>query len=377
MSKAASTRWGRQHGVLMREHIAHGPIPYFRKHVEKLMGPTFGKASPMVWPAIQTLVGRRVLKGLPDFSRETLQGLADGAQLDHQQFLDGCSMPDALCWIASRAMQVKSPGPAVAHRLSLGLGCTSAMAWGGATTDGKLVHARNFDYHGVGCWPKTAAVIFHEPDAGQRYVSVAAAGVPLGGVTAMNEAGLSLTVHQHMFTAETRLGGTPIGLVGDIIMREAKSLADAEEILRRHRPIGCWTYQNIADGHNKEVLCWEENPERQVAIRSEPGQETFGYANIYLDPELGDTEVNMYGSYWRHNMGRHRRANQLLEEAGRHAQRSGSGGDHRRHRRPLLPPARLDRHGHDRGLGGVPPRRRHGLGRRGRSTHQPRNLRAL
>jgi tetratricopeptide (TPR) repeat protein len=47
-------------------------------------------------------------------------------------------------------------------------------------------------------------------------------------------------------------------------------------------------------------------------VRGETG--TFGYANIYLDEELGKTEVSLYGSYWRHNEGRHRRANELLEE---------------------------------------------------------------
>jgi hypothetical protein len=224
-------------------------------------------------------------------------------------------MPDALLWLASRLMEWRAPGPAVAHRIALGLGCTSAIAWGDATRDGKLLHARNFDYHGVSCWPREAAVIFHEPERGQRYVSVASAGVALGGITAMNESGLTLTVHQHMFTDRAALGGTPIGVVGDIIMREARSLSDAEAILAAHKPVGCWTYL-ITDGKQKRVLCWEENPERHVAIRPAPERGVFGYANVYLDPELGETEVNLYGSYWRHNEGRHRRVNELL--AARH-----------------------------------------------------------
>ncbi|MCA9610083.1 MAG: hypothetical protein KC619_31015, partial [Myxococcales bacterium] len=228
-------------------------------------------------------------------------------------FLDGCTMPDALMWVTARMMGLKGNGPAVAHRIGLELGCTSAVAWGGATKDGALLHARNFDYHGVGCWPETKTVIFHDPDEGQRYVSVAAAGVALGGITAMNESGLSLTVHQHMFTDKTRLGGVPIGLVGDIVMREAKDLDDAQRILDAHTPIGCWTYV-VTDGHAKEVLCYEENPDRAVAHRYGAKDETtFGYANIYLDEKLGETEIDLYGAYWRHNEGRHRRANELLE----------------------------------------------------------------
>ncbi|HHH26741.1 MAG TPA: hypothetical protein ENK57_00090 [Polyangiaceae bacterium] len=305
---------GYQHGVLLADDIRRGPIPYFRAMVEKLIGKgALGPLSGLVYPALQTTIGRRVARRLPDFAVESLHGIADGAGLDRQTFIDGCTMPDSIMWVAARMMQFRGGGPATAHRIALELGCTSAVAWGDATQDGALLHARNFDYHGVGNWPQTKTVIFHEPDEGHRYLSVAAAGVALGGVTAMNSAGLSLTVHQHMFTDKTRLGGMPIGLVGDEIMRTASSLDEAQEILESHTPIGCWTYV-ITDGNTRQVLCHEENPDRDAPMRLGESESTFGYANIYLDPELGKTEKNLYGSYWRHNRGRHRRVNELLDE---------------------------------------------------------------
>jgi hypothetical protein len=130
----------------------------------------------------------------------------------------------------------------------------------------------------------------------------------------MNEAGLTLTVHQHMFTDRVRLGGTPIGIAGDLVMRHAKDLDDAERILASHTPIGCWTYV-VTDGKSRQVLCHEESPDRRVARRvgAGDGRSTFGYANIYLDPELGATELNLYDSYWRHNHARHARVNALLD----------------------------------------------------------------
>ncbi|MBZ0119361.1 MAG: C45 family peptidase, partial [Sandaracinaceae bacterium] len=303
---------GRQHGALLKDEIAQGPIPYYRTVVEKLLGRSaLGPLSPLAWTLLQRTVGRRVADRVPEFALETIRGLADGAGMPFEQFLDGCTMPDSVVWVASRAMTLKGHGPAVAHRLQLGLGCTSAVAWGEATKDGALLHARNFDYHGVGPWPRTKAVIFHEPDRGQRYVSVAAAGVGLGGITAMNEAGLTLTVHQHMFTDRAALGGVPIGIVGDVVMRDAESLEDARKILEEHRPIGCWTYV-VTDGKRREVMALEESPERKAVIRAE-GKNTFGYANIYVDRELGKTEVDYYGSYWRHNQGRYRAVHERLE----------------------------------------------------------------
>lgn len=305
---------GYQHGQALAEKIRRGPVPYFKQYLERVIGGAMkGPLSPVVWGLMRQVLGRRVLKQLPRFAHETLEGLAAGADLPLASLIDGYTMPDSFLWVASRMMQMQRPGPAIAHRLMLGMGCTSAIAWGDATEDGRLLHARNFDFYGVGPWPEAATVIFAQPDHGQRYVSVASAGVPLGGVTAMNEAGLTLTVHQHLFTDRARLGGVPTGLVGDIVMREAESLDDAEKILREQRPIGCWTYL-VTDGRTRQVLCFEENPDRKAVRRTGASASTFGYANVYLDEALGATEVNLYPSYWRHNANRHRRANALLEE---------------------------------------------------------------
>lgn len=304
---------GRQHGELLREWVGQGPLPYYRTYLERLVRTArMGPLADLVWPVLRRMVGRRVAAGLTDYAHETLRGLSDGSGLRWQDVLDACTMPDALLWAASRVMKLRRIGPAMHHRLQLGLGCTSAIAWGDATRDGRLLHARNFDYHGVASWTRTAAVVFHEPARGQRYVSVAAAGIPLGGATAMNEAGLTLTVHQHMFTDRAALGGTPVGLVGDEVMREASSLDEAEAILSRQRPIGCWTYL-VTDGRRREVLCWEEDPGLRARRRLGGEGGTFGYTNIYLDPALGKTERALYGSYWRHNAGRYRRAHEALQ----------------------------------------------------------------
>ncbi len=309
--KGSFYEMGEQHGALLSDEIRRGAIPYYRSYVERLMGKSLGPANKLIVPALQALVGKQVERAMPRFAVDTIRGIADGAGIPFAEFMGGCTLPDTLLWVAARLMQLKAPGPAVIHRLSLGLGCTSAIAWGDATKDGKLLHARNLDYHGVGNWPSNAAVLFHSPDEGQRYVSVSSAGVGLGGVTAMNSSGLTLTVHQHMFTDTTKLGGTPIGTVGDIVMRTATNLDEAEAILRSHTSIGCWTYL-ITDGKSREMLCFEENPKRQVAKRVRGESGTFGYANVYLDEELGETEINLYGSYWRHNEARHQRANHLL-----------------------------------------------------------------
>jgi len=311
---------GRQHGALLSHMVPEGPIPYYRTYVKRIVGGNRGVAAAA--GLVQKLVGARVRRAIPEQALEAMRGLADGAGLPREEVLQGCTMPDSLLWAAAKMMKVRRIAPAVQHRLALGLGCSSAIAWGRATEDGKLLHARNLDYHGVESWPRSSAVVFHQPDHGQRYVALSAAGVVLGGVTAMNEAGLTLAVHQHMFTDGTRLGGTPIGIVGDVIMRNATTLDEAEAILGAHRPIGCWTYV-VCDGNRREVLCWEENPRFQRSRRIRSDEQTFSYANIYFDGDLGATERDLYGSYWRANLGRQLRMRELL--GGRAAPLSADG----------------------------------------------------
>lgn len=321
--KGSFYEMGYQHGHLLKEHIPNGPINYFRYYLERIIsGSNVSFFAPIAYPLMRQFLAKRVARKMPDFAIESIRGLADGSGLPYQQIMDGCTMPDSLLAVVSQLMRFKKTAQAVDHRIALGLGCTSAVAWNGATTDGRLLHARNLDYYACKSWPTTSTVAFHEPEQGQKYVSACAAGVLMGGVTAMNEAGLSLTVHQHMFTDRARLGGVPIGLVGDEIMRKAENLDDAQKILGQQKPIGCWTYV-ITNAHTKEVLCWEENPERNAAFRYGPEDESFGYANIYLDKELGQTEKALYGSYWRHNTGRYRRVQELLKQ--HHGQLDATG----------------------------------------------------
>jgi hypothetical protein len=113
---------GRQHGSLLKDEVKDGPVPYYTRMVERLTGKSFGRAAPLLTTLVQRSVGARVGKGLPEFARETLHGIADGAGIDRAEFFRGCTMPDALVWVVSRMAQLRGEGPAVAHRLRLGIG---------------------------------------------------------------------------------------------------------------------------------------------------------------------------------------------------------------------------------------------------------------
>ncbi|MFW5921662.1 MAG: C45 family autoproteolytic acyltransferase/hydrolase, partial [Polyangiales bacterium] len=249
-----------------------------------------------------------------------IDGLADGAGIPRGALHRAVTMPETYLWVLQRALA--SRGAPLAPRYGVPLmGCTSALAWGQATRDGAMLHGRNFDYQGVGAWDTEQAVVFHRPDEGQPYVSVSAAGILFGGITAMNASGLTLVVHQHMASDAFELGGTPIGITGDDVMRHAETLDDARRILDDHTPTGCWTYV-IGSAKEQNVLCYEVTPSRRACFDADGG-DLFAYSNMYLHPEVAPTERLLYPSHWRNNAARWRRAGDLLR-----ARRGDIDADH-------------------------------------------------
>lgn len=304
---------GYQHGTMLREAIARGPLRSFSQYIERmfatgLLGPLGRPLGTAIGVGLGETVGRKIAKSFPPNVRRALDGLADGAGIPRKEVLRAVTMPETYLWLLHQYKRIVRPLPA--PRLGVPIfGCTSAFAWGKATTHGRLLHGRNFDYQGVGSWDREQAVVFHEPRGGQRYVSVTAAGILLGGITAMNESGLTLAVHQHVASDEMNLSGAPIGVIGDSIMRHARTLDDARRILDEHVPNAGWTYL-VSSARERSVLCYEVSPNRRQWFV--PEGDTFAYSNVFLSKAFEGRETFFYPTYWRNNVGRHRRASELL-----------------------------------------------------------------
>jgi len=303
---------GFQHGRALREAIARGPLPAFAKYVERTVTGTLGSVGAPVAKGIglglSETVGRSIAKKLPKEAHEALEGLADGAGIPRRELFRAVTMPETYLFLASQ--WIGRRGYAAAPRLAVPMfGCTSAIAWGSGTAHGRMLHGRNFDYQGVGSWDREQAVVFHRPRGGQRYVSITAAGILFGGITAMNESGLTLVVHQHLHSSDFALGGLPVGIVGDRVMRDARTLDDARRILDDHVPNGGWTYV-ITSARERAVLCYEVTAKRRAVVPITG--ERFAYSNVFLSRAFQDCEVHAYPTHWRNVVGRFHRANELL-----------------------------------------------------------------
>lgn len=299
-----------QHGALLREHIPRGPLPFFERYLEIfLRNSPLGPGAGWVAAALDAWTRRRLVSQMSPLMRATAAGLADGAGLPEQAVLRAYLMPDAVLHAMALFGRLTraplAPGCACPP-----LGCTSAVAAPERTERGKLLHARNMDFVGAGRWDAEPVVAFCHPEDGQPYVTLTSAGIAGGGITGMNQAGLTFAVHQH-FPADVDLDGEPVGLAGEQVLREARTLDEAVSILDKHHPVGGWTYV-LADA--KGAIAYEVAPGVRRIVEMDQG--LLGYANVYQHPDLRDAERGVYPAYVQANHARHQRVWRLLRAEG-------------------------------------------------------------
>src|SRR3989338_6048323 len=123
-------------------------------------------------------------------------------------------------------------------------------------TNLSFIHSCNpAKWHTCGC--KTN--IFQTSRSGSlKYIGFTTAGVPLGGITGVNEAQISVALHQH-YSKETSLQGHLPFVISEKILMEAENLTDALKILNDSHVNSSWAFV-VADGKTKDGFIYESAP---------------------------------------------------------------------------------------------------------------------
>jgi hypothetical protein len=182
-------------------------------------------------------------------------------------------------------------------------GCTSVI-WNSGPVS--VLHGRNLDYEGVGIWDANPLIVHIVPNEGLAHVAVTALGIPATGITAFNEAGLTLSIHQLTFD-DTQSSGTPLAVISAEVIRNARTIDDAIAIIRGFPRAGGWAYV-LSQGRDRAVV---EASANEVAIRrsSEP---FFYQTNHVSSPALMSREIFYSPGSW---LDSHERAETLARLA--------------------------------------------------------------
>jgi predicted choloylglycine hydrolase len=186
-------------------------------------------------------------------------------------------------------------------------GCTGFASWEG----GHLWCGRNFDWEAAPVFDEDRVLTLCEPDKGIPFVSLAWAGMA-GAVSGMNREGICISVNgaPSDLPAYAR---TPTCLVAREVLQYARTLAEAEAIIRRSEIFVSALFL-VGSRRDGRFIIVEKTP-TQTAIQPATTNHLV-QANHYLTPALKDLPINVKYMQVDTSLSRAARMEELLRAAG-------------------------------------------------------------
>ncbi|NIA69821.1 hypothetical protein HBA54_14550 [Pelagibius litoralis] len=172
-------------------------------------------------------------------------------------------------------------------------GCTGFAVPGALTRDGRLLHGRNLDadlFH----WNK-APVLSLLDETGEnagwhKYAAFGTAGLIYpGGISGLNDAGISVSLHQ-LSTTQFESGflfghGDICPFVQQRVLREAASVDEAVDLVKDSKHFAAWTIL-VSDAKTGQVCRIEMNGERVRVMKHE--DEAVPQTNHFLHHDMAE-----------------------------------------------------------------------------------------
>ncbi|ATH07253.1 hypothetical protein BIY24_04675 [Halobacteriovorax marinus] len=163
-------------------------------------------------------------------------------------------------------------------------GCTGFSASADFTVDGSHLHGRNFDTGFMGVFEKYPVVINHRNSEGVNYMGMSSAGLHYpGGISGMNEYGISISTHElrtknYKIKYKDRIGAVA-PYAANIILSKAKSLDEAITIAKRFGYFGAWSFL-VSDSKSGESASIEISGDIVRVAKRSSG--SMGQTNHFL-----------------------------------------------------------------------------------------------
>lgn len=283
----------RQHGELVRDIVKDTSVPYYAHRIDRTIQQMEAlRGHPLIQriarAGVASIVYKPYLKRMDETDANVLSAFADGAGIPRQDVFRALVLPDAGQWLLSKIFKRNKVWSGAFGSLPE-FGCTSFVA-SGARSELEWIHARNLDYDGYGIFDKYPAVVYFNPtDGGQRYVSFTSLGLHTAGITAYNESGIFMGLHQ-LYTADTTRFSPPVLLTTEKVIRDARTIDEAIGILRSAR-IGAGWIVVLSSHREKRAVAVEVNASG-VGVREMRG-DTLWATNVPETSHLKKSEINI------------------------------------------------------------------------------------
>jgi len=210
---------------------AHGEL-LGREIMEFLNGFLVGKRAKLFEKKVLPMIP--LMFRWPAHIREELEGMIEGVEK---------TLTEEERTVASLGRTLKIDDLKAFNTLGdwISLSCSTLSAWGASTVGGRTLVGRNFDFVLPEQALKAQLVIAHEPGPGRKAFHTVSFPGNLGAITALNEDGVFVSVHDvHVLPKKPGLGYTPRLVTLRLIAERASrndAVKTALDICRKHRSI--------------------------------------------------------------------------------------------------------------------------------------------
>ncbi|MFH1018657.1 MAG: C45 family autoproteolytic acyltransferase/hydrolase [Pseudomonadota bacterium] len=304
---------GRAHGSALKKAGTARALDYYSEFLTNVLSfQPLHSWDRSLRRAFRWIVGETVeqafVESVPSRYREQAVGFSEGCGVPTERILRARVMPDVYSYLLAQRFRLFRP-----HGIDfLNFGCTS-FAWAGSKeAEIPILHARTLDYPGGEAWTDAPAVLEYAPPDSQRYVSVSSLGVDTAGITSMNEEGLTLSLHMN-YSTRVSSRGAPVLVIGDEIMRRARSLGQAVDIAKSFRRGAAWSFL-ISSLREKNAVVLESDAD-SLSVRSMKDGKLVA-TNHFLDPALARHEYWITPGRRMDSRARYERMSKLLAGEG-------------------------------------------------------------
>ncbi len=302
---------GRLHGEAFREDARLGMLDFYLRLWQRILDPHgVPPRTAYAMKQITGIVAPRLLKAfarkVPSWLEERMSGMQKALQLDDTAIRTALVLPDLLPYLQSLWATFR-PDDFVAVNVP-SFGCTSFVSRGD-----RFFLGRNLDFPGVGYWDRFPVIQHFKRPRGLAYIGFTTAGVPVAGITGMNEEQIAVSIHQHYSRRATMGGELPFS-IGERILRECRTVAEAEIILDGAVVSSSWAFV-IADGKSREAMLYELSPRGRGRKRLDGGY--LGHSNHFQTPVCQAGEYATGARMNWDNRCRRTRLEELLATAGK------------------------------------------------------------
>ncbi|MFM8270295.1 MAG: C45 family autoproteolytic acyltransferase/hydrolase, partial [Pseudomonadota bacterium] len=292
---------GRQHAEQLGEIVQLGMAPFYYGFFKRILNPK--ELNPLekaiyqcLAKGVDALCVPSLVSRIPLHLRERVRGVSEVSQIPEKNFLTTLVLPDLLPMLQAHWIKL-NPRLGIPVVEPPRFGCSSFIANGN-----RFLHGRNLDFPGVAYWDRYPVLQITKPKEGLKYLGITSAGVPLAGISGVNEAGITVSLHQH-YALQTDWKGVLPFVLSERILSEADSLEKAVEILKSSRIASSWAFV-VADGKTKNGFIFEANP-RKYGVRwlADEGN-VLSHSNFFQSKDLKNsdyatTERMNWDNFWR------------------------------------------------------------------------------